>query len=186
VFGVHRTLGRNPSRRPALIAAILLLICSFGLVYATVGRASQTGPANMNPSGITESEAAQILGQPLPAPRTLPLGLSRSAIAADPVENNPTLAALGPRHVRESFAVGGKDVVLLIVNRGQLGRILDPGVSTAVLGGRSMIIASHQIWDGSTDVAYNWETDGLALTMHVNLVSGLTRTLSDQIAASVR
>jgi hypothetical protein len=171
--------------RTRLGISIAVLVMGLGLLYTTAGRAAPSQVAN-RAQGIDDTEAARILGHALPAPRFLPLSLSRSAITADPPETNPTLAVLGPRRVHESFAIGGRDVLLLTFNRGSLGRILDPQASTTILDGRHVTVASHEIMDGSTDVAYYWEAEGLAVTMHINLVVGLGRELTDQIAGSVR
>lgn len=176
-------------RSVRLSAVILGLVGIFSvgvlLIASTAGQASVTAPESPSRTDVSEADAARILGQALPVPAFLPPGLVRTGIGADPAIVDPTFAR-GPRHVRESFGVAGQNVALLIVNAGALGRVIDPGASAVTIGGTAMTFSTHQIMDGSVDATYYWEAHGLAFTLHVNLVKGLTQDLSDRIAASIR
>lgn len=87
--------------------------------------------------------------------------------------------------VHQSYARGGRDIARLTVWRGNLGQADADKVSTDI-GGRTVWVGTRVIVDGSTDVSYAWESDGLGFVLHVNLAEGLSRSDADRIAASVR
>jgi hypothetical protein len=154
---------------------LLGLILVFGAAF--VGSRLATGGEETNRAGlVNEATAVAALGRPLPAVGDGGVGLVRSAIALDP----PTA---GRRGVHISYAVLGRNVALLTIQRGALTPL--DTQETVGLGGVSVSVATHPIADGTTDVGYAWSAAGYAYVLHVNLVGGIDRIVADRIAASV-
>lgn len=164
---------RNRRRLWAVLipGLVIMSIAVAGFVLARTGL-----PDNRMFSG-DESAAAAVLGRPLPEPRFLPQGMKRSGIGVDPA-NTPT----GVRRVTVSYAISGQNVALLTLVRGSMGRA-DGTVTT--IGDVAAPVSTRTIYDGSSDVQYVWDRDGIGYNLHVNLVKGLTRELSDRIVESV-
>src|SRR5438067_986013 len=94
-----------------------------------------------------EVTAVRVLGRPLPAIHDTTVGLARFGIGVD--------QATGPQQaVHIAYALEGKPVLLLTVNRGTL-LATDPG-DHLTIGGQTAVVSAHPIADGSTDVAYVW------------------------------
>ena len=180
-----RKLIRSVGLKGALLA--LLAACSGSLLFlaASSSQAATEPQSGALRSDITDADALEILGQPLPRPLFLPLGLTRTSVGAEPAQTDP-LYARGPRHVRQSFSIGGRPVALLTVNAGTLGRVIDPGAQSVSLAGVAATTSTHEIRDGTIDATYYWEAHGLVFVFHINLVQGLSADLAGQVAASVK
>lgn len=168
------------SRLGAVLLAVLLLTAAGAVAGAVIAPALRPGVGPDVAADADEQAAATVLQHPLPQVRDSASGLRRSAltIAAPP-------PGKVPRMVHQSYSRSGRDVARLTVWRGNLGQTDADKVSTP-LGDRTMWVGTRVIIDGSTDVSYAWESDGLAFVLHVNLAEGLSRSDADRIAASVR
>lgn len=160
-----------PSRRVLAAASLLALaIIGFAITFA-IGQ----GDENFRVQAADAQNVADAIGRPLPEPRFRPLGLYRSALTVDPA------GVPVPRAVQASYAIAGKNVMLLVV---RAGTITAPGVPQQI-GDVSAIVSTKTLDDGSTDVAYTWSRNGLAYAVHINLSRGLNRDLADQVVASI-
>jgi hypothetical protein len=126
----------------------------------------------------TDEVAFEILGRAAPQPQTVPPGFARNQLAVDPV-NKP----VGPRFVHQSFGFSGSNIARLDAYRGVLNRAEGDPVT---IGGKSVTVATKQLRDGSTNVSYAWNQDGLGLTLNINLVHGVSRADADAIVASMQ
>jgi hypothetical protein len=168
----RRTVFGSPVRVVVLVvvAGLALGLATGGLVFGDVGQIATRA--------ASYAEAAMVLGGPVPEIRDLPAGMTRSGIGIDP-ENKP----VGPRNVLISYAVGGRNVALLTLWRGSLGRF---DGSPTKIGDADGTVSVNRIHDGTENVGYAWERNGLSFELNVNLVSGITRDVADRMAASVR
>jgi hypothetical protein len=137
---------------------------------------AQEGPGQQALPADVDSARA-ILGASLPEVHAVIPGLRRSGIGIDPI--------LGPaqsRAVHVSYALDSKNVVLLSVRRGSSSAEGSP----FELPSATATVVTSTIADGTQDVRYAWNQNGLALVLHVNLSHGLTRSDADAIAVSIR
>lgn len=165
---------------PGVIVAVILLVGVGATAATLIMRASQpTEQANVAQQS-TDAEAEAVLQHSLPQIRDLSAGLTRSklTISAPPPGNLPRL-------VDVFYSLAGRNYVQLTVWRGGVGTT-DATETTTTLGGHVTYVLQHVVGDGTTDVAYTWEFDGLGHILHVRLVGGLSRADADRIAASVR
>ncbi|MDQ2915186.1 MAG: hypothetical protein M3T56_18335 [Chloroflexota bacterium] len=154
----------------AFVAGLVLLFVAF------VALANQEdGSVRAQDANVAQAEAA--LGRSLPQVTTAVAGLKRSGIGIDPPE-----APLRAVHV--SYAIDGSNVVLL--NIGKAGTVRTQAQETIQLPGHSASVVTQLLGNGTTDVSYAWSDTGYFYALHVNLSHGLTRTVADQIAASIR
>lgn len=58
--------------------------------------------------------------------------------------------------------------------------------ATLGLPGAVASVRMRDLADGSTDVRYAWNRDGLAHVLHVQLKEPITRAVADRIAQSIR
>lgn len=167
-------------RRTVLgVLVTVILLVGIGTTAATlIVRASQpTERANVAQQA-DDVDAEAVLKHSLPQVRELSGGLIRSKL---------TISAPGPgnlpRLVDVFYSLAGRNIVQLTVWRGGVG--IADGTKTT-LGGHVTYVLDHVVGDGTTDVAYKWEFDGLGHILHVRLVGGLSAADADRIAASVR
>lgn len=153
---------------------VAVAAATLGLALAVAVRA-QPGGDRAEPADV--AEASTVLGRPMPEVRAAGLNLKRSGIGIDPPGRPAS------RQVHISYAIDGKNVVLLNVYRGSISA---EGDETFPLPGATASVATRTIFDGTLDMRYAWNRDGLAFVLHVNLSRGLTRASADQIARSVR
>lgn len=156
-------------------AALLALgVGEFGLA----ARAGILGRGSNVAQQADDATAEAVLHHSLPQIRDVESGLRRSALSI-----SESVGAGIPRLVHQSYALGRRNVALLTVARSNLGQTDGEQV---LLGGHTTYLANRTIADGTTDVSYLWEFDGLSHTLHIDLVGGVSRADADRIAASVR
>lgn len=158
---------------PLSLRTLLVLAVLSGAAIALAGvAASQTPDSRARVIGLPAAAAALGRGE---IPQVRHSSLTPSVIAID-------TPAVANRAVHLSYAHNGRKVALLTINRGTLA----PFGSPVFIGPKPGYAEAATIHDGTTDVAYGWNSDGLTLVLHVNLVDGIDRKLADEIAASVR
>jgi hypothetical protein len=163
-------------------------IVALAVILAFVGAITVAITASARPSGgdvtsvvtmpASDDLAYEILGRAAPRPQAVPVGFVRNQLAVDP----PT-KPVGPRFVHQSFGFGGTNIARLDAYKGMLNRAEGDPV---VIGGKSVTVATKQLRDGSTNVSYAWNQDGLGLSFNVNLVQGVTREVADAMIASMQ
>lgn len=167
-------------RRPVLTLLVAaVVVVGIGATAATlIVRGSQPTEQAYVAQQADDAEAEAVLKHSLPQVRDLSDGLIRSrlTISAPAVGNLPRLVDL-------FYSLAGRNTVQLTVWRGGVG--IADGIRTTV-GGHVTYVFDHVVGDGTTDVAYKWEFEGLGHILHVRLVGGLSRADADRIAASVR
>jgi hypothetical protein len=158
---------------------LLAMVLGFGVTVTGLAVRGNQATDNARVAQLADDATAEaILSHSLPKIRDLTGGLFRSAltISEAPPQNVP-------RHINQSWAIGGRNLALLTVWRGTTGHA---DGSQTILGGHVTYVASRAIFDGTTDVSYAWDYDGLAHILHVNLGHGLSREDADRIAGSVK
>ncbi len=174
--------GQQGSRHRWLV---LMTLCA---ALALTGAAVQWSSAQVitQQPGVAyaadETEAAKVLGRPVPQPRDVPAGFTRTQFTLEAPSADPALAT--PRKVRQTFAIQGQDLALLTVLRTTLGQSLDK-VDVVQLGGRSVTVSTKTLKDGTTVVSYRWQLGELAAFFDINLVRGIDRSVADRLVASV-
>lgn len=170
-----------------VLAALALVVA--GTVGVTAHAALRPGcsllPVALPPPAdyAVPSDPAQVcaaLGRPMPEPHFLPLGLHRSGIGLHVADLPVPVVRVS---VNVSYAMNSRNVMLLGAMPGAFPAGNQPNTT---VDGHPAQVNERAIHDGTTDVAYLWSRDGLLLTLHVNLVGGLTRELADRMAASVQ
>jgi len=125
------------------------------------------------------AQVCQALGHPLAEPRYLPLGLHRSGIFLFVAD--PAIASQPAANV--SYAIDSRNIMALALRVGAFPTGNQPNTT---VDGLPAQVEQRTLADGSPDVSYLWSRGGLLLSLHINLVSGITREVADQIAASIR
>lgn len=156
----------------AIVAVAAVAALAAGAVYA----GAQTPRPGPTPPILDDAAAGKVIGHTLPVIHGAPGGLYRIAVSVDP-------DYVAVRAVHESYAVNGRPLLLLTIRPGSVESI-DAG-ETVTLAGMIVQVHEKKIQDGTTNVNYVWNRDGLSFVMNVNLVNGLTRPLADTLVASV-
>lgn len=160
---------------------LALAVAAFAgvMAFATLASARPTAEVtSIVPVPATDDVAFEVLGRAAPQPRIVPAGFIRNQLAVDP-PGKP----IGPRFAHQSFGFNGSNIARLDAYRGTLNRADGDAV---VIGGKSVTVATKQLRDGSTNVSYAWNQDGLGLTFNINLVHGVTRADADAMVASIQ
>ncbi len=158
--------------------AVLLAAGAAGLISWNA-RASQLSGQITGQANIDDNYAEVVLGHSLPQIRDAAAAVTRvSLTVSDAVGPNI------PRIVDQIYARQGKRTIVLSVWRGKLGAT-DSVATTTTISGRTAYVLSHVVGDGSTDVAYTSEFEGVSFILHVRLTDGLSRQDADRIFASV-
>lgn len=170
------------SRLPVLGIAVLLALAAVAAAGSSVSASRDVGVAyGIVTVAADIEEATEILGRTPPRPQFLPQGLTPSEMSMDPPEK-----PFGTRFVHQSFAIAGRNVARLDAVKGaSSGLQVEPGAQVRQLGERTVRVRSTQLQDGSTNVSYAWEENGLILRFKINLIRGLTSELADKIVASI-
>ena len=182
VVRVRRSLRRRTL--VILVTAGLLLILLFA-TNALLRPGCSVLPVSLPSSYYSAAPAdpeqvCQALGHPLPEPRYLPLGLHRSRILL--LVADPAFAGSQPA-ANVSYAIDSRTVLALAVRTGAFPTGNQPNTT---VDGLPAQVDQTTLANGSPDVSYLWSRGGLLLSLHINLVSGITRDEADQIAASIR
>lgn len=167
------------SGRAILLAVAIATVGTItGVAITASARPVSSDASSVVTMPATDDAAYGILGRAAPQPRTVPPGFVRNQLAVDPTDK-----PVGPRFVHQSFGFGGSNIARLDAYRGVLNRAEG---EAAIIGGKSVTVATKQLRDGSTNVSYAWNQDGLGLTFNINLTHGVSRTDADAMVASMR
>lgn len=163
---VAGTFGANAVLRPG---------CSLLPVAVPDDASDQSQP-------VTSEQACAALGQPRPRPAALPDGVRETWISLD--SGGP---AHVPRNVTVGYAKNGRGVGVLTVMK---GNTIPPGntgeINSTVAGAPAIVRQVHLASVNTNDMQYLWSRDGLLLSLHVQLVEGITREAADAMAGSIR
>ena len=177
---------KSPRRRTVMVLAtagllLILLLATNAVVRPGCSLLPVSLPSSYYSAAPADpAQVCQALGHPLPEPRYLPVGLHRSRILL--VVADPTFAGTQPA-ANVNYAIDSRTVMALAVRRGAFPT---GNQQTTTVDGLPAEVHRATLADGSPDVSYLWSRDGLLLSLHINLVSGMTRDEADRVAASIR
>lgn len=166
-------------RSRGLVVAVVsvVILAAIAVVAANAGG----GPPAPNVALDGDEAAARVvLSHPLPQVRDTASGLQRVQLTID---QPPPPGVTSFRAVHQSYAKDGRKMARLDVWR---GAVQSSEGTPVKLDGRDVRVAARTIPDGTTDVSFLWQSDGLVHQLHINLVNGIDRNDADRIAASVR
>lgn len=167
---------RLASRPIAVYLGLSVLLLALGVALGT--HFALADPPDTRVQLTNLGAAREVLGRDVPQVRLAGQALSLSSVAVDPVAN-PN------RGVHLTYAVERQNVVALSVFRSESIERFGPGdFETINLNGQVAVVSVKSI-DTWQAVTYTWSKDGLVHVLHVKLTAGLTRTIADEIAASV-
>lgn len=167
-----------PSLNKPLAAALGLAAVGV-LLFLAVQRASTAAPppgSAQQAGPATLEEAGAVLGRSVPQLHYQMTGLALSGIGIDPP---------GPiaRAVHVSYALNGRNVVLMTLRIGALG--MAEGEDFQLPGAVAKALV-RPIDGGAQDASYAWSRDGVTFVLHVKLADGTTHAVADQMARSVK
>lgn len=133
----------------------------------------------------TLEQACVALGRPLPHSAVLPDGVR---------ETGPHVGTIGegippdsPRSVTVGYTKDGKGIGFLELRKGDAMPVGNVGEINSTVGGVPAIVRQGSIASrNADDVNYLWVRDGLFFVLHLSLTSGMTREMTDAMAASIR
>lgn len=172
----------------ATLALLALVLAGTFAANALVRPGCSLLPVSVldDPSGqshaVTSEQACAALGRPLPRPAALPDGVHEtwSSVSTGGPPNIPRLVTV-------SYVKTGRGVGLLTVVKGNTIPTGNTGeINSTVAGAAAIVRQVHLASVDTDDTQYLWSRDGLLLSLHVQLVEGITREAADAMAASVR
>jgi hypothetical protein len=168
----HISIGRRTSGLILVGATLLIVGILAGVRFATAD------PPDTQARLTTLAAARQVLGRDVPQVRLANLGLQLTSVAVDPV-SSPN------RGVHQTYALAAQNVVTLSsYNADSIDRVGAGDFERIDLNGESATV-SVKTFDGWQGLTYTWSHNGVANVLHVKLTGTLTRSVADQIAASV-
>jgi len=131
---------------------------------------------------VTSEQTCAALGRPLPHPSVLPDGV-RETWSSISTGGPPNI----PRMVTVAYAKNGRGIGVLSVVKGNTIPPGNAGEINSTVGGAPAIVQQVHLASVNTDdVQYLWSRDGLLLSLHIQLVEGITREAADAMAGSIR